>query len=49
METLRESNQDIVKPFADKYGDNFIRKILEVRYIAIPSAIKEINENGNVN
>lgn len=48
METLRESNQDIVKPFADKYGVDFIKgkKPWEVRCdIAIPSAIQnEINE-----
>jgi len=48
METLRESNQDIVKPFADKYGVDFIKgkKPWEVHCdIAIPSAIQnEINE-----
>ena len=48
MEILRESNQDIVKPFADKYGVDFIKgkKPWEVRCdIAIPSAIQnEINE-----
>lgn len=48
METLRESNQDIVKPFAEKYGVDFIKgkKPWEVRCdIAIPSAIQnEINE-----
>lgn len=48
MEILRESNQDIVKPFADKYGVDFIKgkKPWEVQCdIAIPSAIQnEINE-----
>ena len=48
MEILRESNQDIVKPFADKYGVDFIKgkKPWEVRCdIAIPCAIQnEINE-----
>lgn len=48
METLRESNQDKVKPFAEKYGIDFIKrkKPWEVPCdIAIPSAIQnEINE-----
>ena len=48
METLRESNADVVKPFADKFGVNFIKgkKPWEVQCdIAIPSAIQnEINE-----
>ena len=48
MEVLRESNKDIVKPFAEKYGVDYIRgrKPWEVRCdIAIPSAIQnEINE-----
>ena len=48
MEILRESNQDVVKPFADKYGVDFVKgkKPWEVRCdIAIPSAIQnEINE-----
>jgi len=48
MEVLRESNQDIVKPFAEKYDYEFIenKKPWEVQCdIAIPSAIQnEINE-----
>jgi len=48
METLRNSNQDIVKPFAEKYNADFIpnKKPWEVRCdIAIPCAIQnEINE-----
>lgn len=48
MEVLRESNADVVKPFADKFGVDFIKgkKPWEVRCdIAIPSAIQnEITE-----
>ena len=48
MEVLRESNKDIVKPFADKFGVDYIKgkKPWEVQCdIAIPSAIQnEINE-----
>ena len=48
MESLRESNKDIVKPFAEKFGVDFIKgkKPWEVPCdIAIPSAIQnEINE-----
>lgn len=48
METLRESNADVVKPFAEKFGVDFIKgkKPWEVRCdIAIPSAIQnEITE-----
>ena len=48
MEVLRESNQDVVKPFADKFGVDYIKgkKPWEVPCdIAIPSAIQnEINE-----
>ena len=35
METLRESNQDIVKPFADKYGVDFIKGKKRGKYIVI--------------
>ena len=48
MEVLRESNKDVVKPFAEKFGVDYIKgkKPWEVRCdIAIPSAIQnEINE-----
>jgi|TARA_B110000495_G_scaffold93539_1_gene80801 glutamate dehydrogenase (NADP+) len=48
MEVLRESNKDIVKPFAEKFGVDYIqgKKPWEVQCdIAIPSAIQnEINE-----
>ena len=48
MEVLRESNKDIVKPFAEKFGVDYIKgkKPWEVPCdIAIPSAIQnEINE-----
>jgi glutamate dehydrogenase (NADP+) len=43
METLRETNQDIVKPFAEKFGYDFVegKKPWEVRCdIAVPCAIQ---------